>query len=96
MAITLLDKDLRLFLVIYVDDFKLSGPTKNLAQGWSLLRRRLQIEEAAPVGVYLGCNRVQGTVKTATGLLRLQLALLGPSPMTWRASLVFAWIDIWN
>ena len=29
--------DLRLFLVVYVDDFKLSGPSENLQKGWKLL-----------------------------------------------------------
>ena len=33
--------ELRLFLIIYVDDFKLSGPDKNIKQGWALLRKRL-------------------------------------------------------
>ena len=54
---------LRLFLVIYVDDFKLAGPKGNLAEGWRLLRTKslvtgekgLDIEEPAPIGRYLGC-----------------------------------------
>eukprot|EP00972_Heterocapsa_arctica_P073564 10864119-Heterocapsa_arctica.AAC.1 len=29
---------LKLHLVIYVDDFKLAGPTCNLKKGWSLLQ----------------------------------------------------------
>ena len=28
---------LQLVLVVYVDDFKMAGPQKNLAQGWSML-----------------------------------------------------------
>ena len=35
---------LQLVLVVYVDDFKMAGPQKNLAQGWSMLRTRLKIE----------------------------------------------------
>ena len=46
---------LRLFLVLHVDDFKLAGPRKNLAEGWRLLRQRLPIEDAKPIGLYLGC-----------------------------------------
>ena len=38
-------KDLRLFLVVYVDDFKLAGPATSLAQGWKLLREGLDIEK---------------------------------------------------
>ena len=52
--------DLQLFLVIYVDDFKLAGPEKNLAKGWKLLRGGLSIEAEKRIGpsglVYLGCN----------------------------------------
>eukprot|EP00959_Pyramimonas_sp_CCMP1952_P157233 3288013-Pyramimonas_sp.AAC.1 len=31
-------KYLKLFQVVYVDDFKLSGPADKLAEGWKLLR----------------------------------------------------------
>ena len=30
---------LRLFLIVYVDDFKLAGPIKNMAEGWKLIRK---------------------------------------------------------
>eukprot|EP00975_Prorocentrum_lima_P029499 6192974-Prorocentrum_lima.AAC.1 len=30
--------ELTLFLVVYVDDFKLAGPKANLAKGWKLIR----------------------------------------------------------
>src|SRR5262249_49554451 len=42
----------RLFLVIYVDDFKMAGPTERLADGWSALRKGLVIEDAKPLGVF--------------------------------------------
>eukprot|EP00974_Lingulodinium_polyedra_P017211 1668440-Lingulodinium_polyedra.AAC.1 len=52
--------ELQLFLVIYVDDFKLSGPTGNLAEGWRLLRSGLSIEPeqryTADGVTYLGCT----------------------------------------
>ena len=35
-------EELRLMLVLYVDDFKLSGPTGNLEAGWELLRKGLR------------------------------------------------------
>ena len=31
---------LKLFLVVYVDNFKLAGPEKNLDKGWHLIRQR--------------------------------------------------------
>ena len=49
---------LNLFLVIYVDDFKMSGPADNLAKGWDLLRQGLQIDLPADIRgqAYLGCQ----------------------------------------
>lgn len=55
---------LRLFLVVYVDDFKMSGPTENMAQGWELLRKAsdntpgIEMDDPKPVGRYLGCEHV--------------------------------------
>ena len=53
-------KTMNLFLVIYVDDFKLSGPIKSLSQGWKLLRKGLSIEPEQRLGkegvTYLGCK----------------------------------------
>ena len=46
---------LDLFLVIYVDDFKLSVPKANMTDGWRLLRKGLTIEPEKPSGLYLGC-----------------------------------------
>jgi hypothetical protein len=36
-------KELKLFLTIYVDDFKLAGPEENLEKGWALLRQKIEI-----------------------------------------------------
>ena len=35
--------ELKLLLVIYVDDLKLAGPSENLAKGWEMLRTVLRI-----------------------------------------------------
>ena len=51
---------LQLVLVVYVDDFKMAGPQKNLAQGWSMLRTRLKIEPETGLDMYLGCNQSKG------------------------------------
>ena len=40
---------------MYVDDFKMSGPSKNMAEGWKLIRRGLQMDDPEPIGLYLGC-----------------------------------------
>ena len=48
-------KELQLLLVVYVDDFKLAGPSKCFDQGWSRLRKGLDLEPPTPTGLYLGC-----------------------------------------
>ena len=50
---------LKLFLVIYVDDFKLAGPVNKLSKGWSLIRQRVRTEDPIPLGKYLGCTHLE-------------------------------------
>ena len=49
---------LGLFLFIYADDFKMSGRTDNLAKGWSLLQKRVDIDTPYDISgqAYLGCQ----------------------------------------
>ncbi len=60
-------------LAVYVDDFKLSGPKKNLQKGWDLIMRdskgneRLKIETLAPANLYLGCTHEVKTISHADG-----------------------------
>ena len=49
---------LNLMLVVYVDDFKLSGSKANLAQGWSLMASKIKLEPPSSIKRYLGCERV--------------------------------------
>ncbi len=55
---------LRLMLAVYVDDFKLSGPEENLAEGWKLIgygrEGGLTIEAPSESGLYLGCRHEIG------------------------------------
>ena len=46
----------RAFLIIYVDDFKLSGPRENLAKGWAIIRKGIKTDDPQPVGKCLGCD----------------------------------------
>ncbi len=48
--------DLRLFLVVYVDDFKLSGPQANLVKGWDLIRKGIATDAPHPMDLFLGCK----------------------------------------
>eukprot|EP00969_Alexandrium_andersonii_P070127 3094527-Alexandrium_andersonii.AAC.1 len=49
-------RELGLFLVVYVDDFKLCGRKENVDRGWELIRPRLQLDPPAPIGRFLGCE----------------------------------------
>ena len=48
-------QELRLFLIVYVDEFTLAGPASNLAAGWTLPRQRINMEDPGPVSHSLGC-----------------------------------------
>jgi hypothetical protein len=54
-------------LTVYVDDFKLAGPTANLAQGWSLIRSKIKTEDPEPVSHYLGCTHKASAVQMPDG-----------------------------
>ena len=55
--------ELKLMLVIYVDDFKLSGCAKNLKRGLELIRKYLEVEEEQPANLFLGCTHERSVVK---------------------------------
>jgi hypothetical protein len=46
--------------VLYVDDFLLSGPEDNLAPMWGKIGKALNIDEPAPMSLYLGCIHEEG------------------------------------
>jgi hypothetical protein len=60
-------KEMKLLLVIYVDDLKLAGPSQNLTKGWELLRSKLRIEPETDLGLYLGCLLGKGTYRLHAG-----------------------------
>ena len=67
-------KKLKLLLVVYVDDFKMAGPTGSLdSEGWKLIRQGLTMEEPEKLGVFLGCNHVREEVKLADGRTATQM-----------------------
>ena len=47
---------LKLLLVVYVDDFKMSGPKNNLSEGWRAIRRGIVTDDPKPVNKCLGCQ----------------------------------------
>ena len=50
-----------LLLMVYVDDFKMSGPQKNIEKGWKAIREKLDLDEPGPVDHCLGCKHNVGS-----------------------------------
>ena len=60
-------------LIVYVDDFKMSGPETSTAKAWEKLRKGLVIEDPSPAGKFLGCNNniIRHTVEEPFNCLSL-------------------------
>ena len=54
---------LKLLLMVYVDDFKMSGPAKNMPEGWRLIRQGIKTDEPQAAGKCLGCDHKVRSVK---------------------------------
>ena len=58
---TYFHNELKLMLIIYVDDFKLAGPVENMERGWELLREGIKIGKPEVIdengASYLGCKQ---------------------------------------
>ena len=64
VAIRFYHPELKLLLVVYVDDFQMSGPKENMSRGWSLIASKLDMDTPGEVNQYLGCDhRVSYNVK---------------------------------
>jgi hypothetical protein len=71
---------LKLFLAVYVDDFKMSGPKGNLAKGWDLIRKQIKTENPTPAGKYLGCDHRAYQQLITSGDAPIPLASGAPLP----------------
>ena len=56
-------EELRVLLVVYVDDFKMAGPLEGITEAWQLIRLKLRVEDPTPFGLFLGCRHEMGEVK---------------------------------
>ena len=60
--------DLKLFLVVYVDDFKMAAPKDNIPKGWALIRQGVTMGDPEDVAHYLGCtHEIYDRVNPVTG-----------------------------
>ena len=51
--------ELKLLLVVYVDDFKMSGPKESMSKGWELIGSKIDMDTPTVIGRYLGCDHIQ-------------------------------------
>ena len=51
-------EELKLLLMVYVDDFKMSGPKENLEKGWKMIRSGLDSDDPDLVDRCLGCHAI--------------------------------------
>ena len=51
--------ELELILVVYVDDFTMTGPTKNMAEGWMGINSVIDMDPPEALGRYLGCIHIE-------------------------------------
>ena len=63
-------KDSDIFLVLYVDDFLMSGPENLLKNMWGEIAKCLDIDEPAPMSLYLGCLHDESTVDIDGRIIR--------------------------
>ncbi len=50
-------KEKQMFLIIYVDDFKMAGPKGNFVGAWeSITSQGIRLDEPAPLDHFLGCR----------------------------------------
>ena len=61
-------KELRMFMIIYVDDFKMSGPTAIFVGGWKAITDHgIRLDEPAELGHFLGCRHVRREITREDG-----------------------------
>ena len=56
------NEKLKTLLMVYVDDFKMSGPKENLKEAWAAIKKGIDLEDPTPVGRCLGCKHNEITV----------------------------------
>ena len=49
---------------MYVDDFKLAGPSNKMGKGWALIATDLELDPPQPLSLYLGCVHERREAKT--------------------------------
>ena len=58
---------LGVYLSVYVDDFKMSGPPKAVATAWAKIKEHVEMEDPQGLDLYLGCKHKQSIIKLKDG-----------------------------
>ena len=74
---------MKVFLVLYVDDFKLAGPQESMEEAWKMIRKDIVTGDPHPLTHFLGCTHepvkftpegskkeVNGQIKNMEGFFR--------------------------
>ena len=64
-------KELDLLLSVYVDEFKLAGPAKNMSKGWQLIVASLELDPPLPLSLYLGCIHGRNEMKVGSSFVQV-------------------------
>lgn len=57
-------KEWDMYLVLYVDDFLMSGPEENMEEAWTNIGNVFKIDDPGLIGLYLGCVHGEGEIET--------------------------------
>ena len=60
-------KALSVLMLVYVDDYKLAGPTQNLPKAWALIKKHIELGPIGTFGRFLGIRyhlQIQGRIRT--------------------------------
>ena len=60
-------KAMKMLLVVYVDDFRMSGPEGNFPKAWETIRRHIKTSDPQKSGKFLGCDHKRSSKDIPTG-----------------------------
>ena len=59
-----------MYLVLYVDDFLMSGPEEGMEEMWKKIAEEINIEDPGPMNLYLGCMHRELEITGKDGYIR--------------------------
>ena len=62
-----------MFLIVYVDDFKMAGPVEHFDKLWKLILGLIEMDPPEPVNTFLGCNHAVSEITVDNSLRRVMV-----------------------